>query len=176
MSRARQGGITLIEILVAIVVLGLLMAVGIPSFKMWIQNTQIRTATDALLNGVQVAKNEAIRRNVSVQMKIEGNTGWRVNLKSDPDGAPLQSRSTDESSYNALAVTQPGGADTITFTALGRVDTSNADGSPIITQIDVDNPTMDPVESRELRIVIVPGGAIRMCDPNVVAAGDPRAC
>lgn len=175
MRRGRQSGITLIEVLVAIVVLGLLMAVGVPSFKTWIQNVQIRTATEALLNGLQVAKNEAIRRNANVQMKIEGGSGWRVNLGADPDGQPLQSRSHDEGSQNAVVVALPGGADTVTFSGLGRV-VANSDGSLTMTQIDIDNTTLDPAESRDMRIVIPPGGAIRLCDPNVATAGDPRAC
>jgi hypothetical protein len=52
----------------------------------------------------------------------------------------------------------------------------NADASPSLVQVDVDNPTI-PVaaDRRNLRILVPAGGALRMCDPKV-AAGDPRAC
>ena len=64
----------------------------------------------------------------------------------------------------------------MTFSSLGRV-VPNADASPTITQIDIDNPTI-PVaaDRRVLRILIPAGGAIRLCDPNPnVAATDPRS-
>jgi type IV fimbrial biogenesis protein FimT len=174
MPRRRHSGFSLIEIMVSIVVLSILIVTGVPMFQMWIQNTQIRTASEAILNGLQVAKNEAIRRNASVQLKIEGGTGWRVNLASDPDGTPLQSRAHEEGSANAAVVMTPGGADTVTFSGLGRI-VGNADATPTITQIDIDNPTMAAADSRELRILVPPGGLVRLCDPQV-AVGDPRGC
>jgi type IV fimbrial biogenesis protein FimT len=173
----RQAGVSLIEIMVAVVILGVLMALGMPAFQNWIQNTQIRTASEAIMNGLQVARNEAIRRNASVQFKLDGgaNTQWRVNPFFDPDGTPIQSRAAEEGSANATITVQPAGADTVTFSALGRV-VPNADASPSLTQVNIDN-LLIPVaaDRRNLRIVIPPGGALRLCDPQV-AAGDPRAC
>lgn len=175
----RQRGITLVEILVTIFILSLLLAVGIPNFTLWIQNTQIRTGADAMLNGLQTARNEAIRRNTCVQVKfdtIAGQTGYRVNLCADPDGTPLLSRSHEESSGNAQALTVPAAVDTVSFNALGRVvDPNPSDGSATISQINLDNPTMNAADSRELRIVIPTGGGARLCDPQVLV-GDPRAC
>lgn len=176
MSRAAQSGISLIEVMVAVAIVALLMALGLPSYTAWIQNTQIRTAADAILNGMQVARNEAIRRNVSVQFRLDkpGSTQWRVNFSADPDANPLQSRSAEEGSPNATITLTPGAADTVTFSALGRV-VANSDASETLTQVDVDNPVLPEADRRKLRILIPLGGAIRMCDPKV-AAGDPRAC
>jgi type IV fimbrial biogenesis protein FimT len=177
MRRAAQSGMSIIEIMVAIAIIGILLAAAMPSYTTWIQNTQIRTASEAILNGLQTARNEAIRRNAAVQVKLEGGakTGWRVNLFSDPDGTPLRVRSADEGSPNATVAMTPADADTVTFSALGRVVT-NADASPSIAQIDIDNPVIPVVaDRRSLRILVPLGGAIRLCDPKV-AAGDPRAC
>jgi len=176
--RARaQSGISLIEILITIAIISVVLALGLPSYSTWIQNTQIRTATESIMNGLQVAKNEAVRRNASVQFKLDGGTTtqWRVNLSRDPDGTPLQSRSAEEGSQNATVTVTPDGSDTVTFSALGRV-VPNADATPTLTQVDVDNPTIVVVaDRRNLRVIIPTGGGIRMCDPKV-AAGDPRAC
>ena len=177
MPRAAQAGISLIEILITIAILGVVMAMGMPMYSTWIQNVQIRTAAESIMNGLQVAKNEAVRRNTNVQFKLDsGSTSqWRVNLSNDPDANPLQQRSGDEGSPNATVARTPDDADTVTFSALGRV-TPNADATPSITQVDVDNPLIAVVaERRNLRIIIPAGGAFRMCDPKV-AAGDPRAC
>jgi type IV fimbrial biogenesis protein FimT len=178
MRRAAQSGMSLVEIMIAIAIIGILLAAAMPSYTTWIQNTQIRTASEAILNGLQTAKNEAIRRNAAMQVKLPAlpATGWCVNPKSDPDRDPcVQMRPAAEGSPNATVAITPGGADTVTFNALGRVET-NADASPSMMQIDVDNPVIPVVaDRRSLRIIIPVGGAIRMCDPKV-AGTDPRSC
>ncbi|MBK7658431.1 MAG: GspH/FimT family pseudopilin [Betaproteobacteria bacterium] len=175
--RHRQSGISLIEVMVAVAIVGVLMAFAAPAFQTWIQNTQVRTASEAIMNGLQTARNEAIRRNAAVQFRLDGGTTtqWRVNPFIDPDGVPIQSRAAEEGSINASITVLPAGADTVTFSALGRV-VPNADASESLTQVDIDNLLIPVVaDRRNLRIVIPAGGALRMCDPKV-AAGDPRAC
>lgn len=178
MKRAAQSGISLMEILISLAVLGIVMALGMPAYGTWIQNVQIRTATEAVMNGLQTAKNEAIRRNTSVQFKLmaAGNSQWAVNLASSPDAdPPLFGRAAEEGSPNVTTNRTPGDADTVTFSALGRV-VPNSDATPTLAQVDLDNLNIAVVaDRRNLRIVIPTGGAIRMCDPKV-AAGDPRSC
>lgn len=177
MRRPAQSGMSLVEILVAIAIIGILLAAAMPSYMTWIQNTQIRTASEAILNGLQTARNEAIRRNTAMQVRLPSlpATDWCVNPKSDPDRNPCAFvRPAAEGSPNATVTITPAGADTVTFNALGRVET-NADGSASITQIDIDNLFIPAADRRSLRIMIPTGGAIRMCDPKV-AAGDPRTC
>ena len=70
MRRAAQSGISLIEIMVAVAIIGVMFALGMPAYSTWIQNTQIRTAAEAVMNGLQTAKNEAIQRNVTVQLQL----------------------------------------------------------------------------------------------------------
>jgi type IV fimbrial biogenesis protein FimT len=178
MSRPAQSGISLVEILIAIAIVAIVFALGLPTYTLWIQNTQIRTASEAVLNGLQAARNEAIRRNVAVQFQLMTgvDSQWAVNLSSTPDlNPPLIGRPAGEGSPNVTITRVPADADTVTFSALGRV-TSNADGSSSLTQVNLDNPTIAVVaDRRSLQIVIPTGGAIRLCDPQV-AAGDPRAC
>lgn len=175
MSRRLQRGFNLIELMTVIGLIALLTMVGLPSFQIYMQNVQTRTGAEALLAGMQLAKNEAIRRNDLVQMKIiNASTGWQVALGSAPD-TPLQTRTHEEGSANAIVQIVPVDADTITFNGLGRVS-PNTDASPSITQITVDNAMIPNVaDRRPLRVVIPPGGSIKLCDPQV-ALTDPRAC
>jgi len=69
-SIQREAGFTLIEILIGITIMGILLVMGIPSFKSWIQNTQIRTATEAIQNGLELARAEAVRRNTQVRFQL----------------------------------------------------------------------------------------------------------
>jgi Tfp pilus assembly protein FimT len=72
----RQTGVTIVELLIAVALLSLLVGIGVPTFRSWIQNSQVRTGADALLNGVQLARAEAIRRNKPVEFILrQGRTG-----------------------------------------------------------------------------------------------------
>lgn len=178
-------GFTIVEMVASVAVLALLLFVGVPSFATFLQNQQIRTAGDAILNGLQVARAEAMRRNLSVQVAVNvPATGWTVSESAS--GVPIQSRTHEEGSANAIVATTPGGATTITFTPLGGV-TSNADGSLPVSQFDItfNNPggvvcqtPTNAVGQRCLRILVSGGGSTRMCEPGerVFNPPSPRAC
>lgn len=177
-------GFTLIELVIAIAVLGILIALGIPSFTEWIHNTQVRNAAESALNGLQIARSEAVRSNSFTQFILGPGTGWRVISLTPPSGGvgaacqetgEIQRRDSSEGSTSANVAVTPAGVNTVTFTPLGWVGAgTNSCGNPI-TQLDFDSSTLTAARSRELRLVITAGGGIRLCDPQV-AAGDPRAC
>lgn len=172
-------GFSLLEVMVVVVVIGIVLALGVPSFQIWTQNLQIRTAAEAIVAGLQITKNEAIRRNVNVAFTMDTvggkQTYWRMNLESDVDGTPLQSRDSDEGSRNVTATLSPDSSFRVTFNGLGRVN-KNIDGSEPLAQVDLDNPEIPTAaDRRKLRIIIPTGGAVRMCDLQV-PVGDTRAC
>jgi type IV fimbrial biogenesis protein FimT len=170
-----QYGFTLVEMLIGITIFAILVAVGLPSYTAWIQNTQIRSATESVLNGMQLARNEAVRRNTNVQLVLGAQSSWTISVPSTAE--QIQARSYGAGSKNVTVAKTPGAATTITFNSLGRV-TANADASATITQLDFDVPTtiLAATASRNLRIVIAAGGNVRMCDPTVSDATDPRYC
>jgi len=107
-----QVGVSLLELMMAIAIGSVLLMMGIPSFQSWMQNTQIRTAAESILNGLQVARTEAVRRNTNVRFNLTGATGmvaWSVDcvtvvpLQPDGSGCPLgiQSRAGIEGGTNA---------------------------------------------------------------------------
>jgi type IV fimbrial biogenesis protein FimT len=197
-----QRGFNIIEVLISLAVLAILVTLAAPSFTQWLQNQQIRTATDSILNGLQVARSEAVARNTNVSFQfMDGlsstcavsalgsggillNQNWVVSV-GDPSGAcdkkigdtppgpVIQSRSESEGTPNTAATTTPGGATTVTFTPLGAT-TGNPDGSFSLQRVDVTN-LVSAGAARPLRVVINPGGSLRMCDPIAVAP-DSRAC
>jgi len=190
-------GFTLVELMITLAVLGMLIMIALPNMGTWLQNTQIRTSAEAMQAGLQLARAEALKRNTTVRFQLVNSLtsscalttsgrNWVVSL-ADPSGlcnmdasdtvAPqiIQKRSSAEGSPNAV-VTATGGS-SVVFNGLGRP----AAGS--LTEINVTNPNNGACKTaagnepmRCLRIAVNAGGAVRMCDPAVDDATDPRKC
>jgi type IV fimbrial biogenesis protein FimT len=161
-------GFTLIELLITIAIVALLASLAAPSFKVLLANAQIRTGAEAILDGLQLARVEAIRRNARVIYTKDAQTGWTVTVESD--GSTVQTRSSSEGSPSVVVTVTPSAATKVTFDGLGRVR-PNTDATASITQLDATVPTtLVPAESaRPRRITVSSGGAVRLCDPNAPA-------
>lgn len=172
MTINKMTGFTLIELVTVVTILSIMLFVALPNFNVWLQNTQIRTAGEAILNGLQLARAEAVRRNVNVELRMDLSSGWTARL---PDtGEVIQTRLAGEGSSAALVTITPLGANTVTFNSLGTI-AANANGSNPVSEFKIDSISLAATDSRELCILIRTGGNIRMCDPQV-ASTDTRSC
>ena len=172
--RSVQGGFTLIELIIAIVLTALLVTLAVPSFQIMLANGQIRTATQALYDGLQLARVEAIRRNERVVFTNSAGSNWTITIEAG--GTVVQTRSSSEGTRQATVAVTPVGATQVTFDSLGRV-VANTDASASIATLDIDVPTslIAAADSKEQRVSITTGGAVRTCDPNA-AAGTGTSC
>lgn len=164
----KSTGFSLTELLVTISILGILTAVAMPSFQVWIQNAQIKNAAESIQNGLQRARAEAVARNVNIEFTLGVNSSWTVHLVGS--AVNIDSRSSTDGSSNVTRSVLPVTATTITFNNLGGIVT-NADASASFSQIILNSAT----GTRPLRVTIGVGGNIRMCDPNAVI-GSLQAC
>jgi len=200
LNRVRQRGFTLVELMIGIVLAAILLMMGGPSFATWLQNSQIRTMSEAVKDGLQLARAEAVRRNAQVRFELVNSLvagcalsaagpNWVVSM----DGAAgscdstnmadaaapvaprmIQSRSSAEGSRNAVVNASQSA---IVFNGLGRL--TPAPGADIT--VDVTNPTGGACSSasgpmRCLRIVVGAAGQIRMCDPRAGFNGTSEGC
>jgi type IV fimbrial biogenesis protein FimT len=176
MPSKTQSGVTLIELLIGIALISLLLGIGVPSFRVWMQNTQVRNAADALLNGLQLARAEALRRNMNVEFAMGSAADWTV-WQQNPR-TRLQDYSGEEGQTKKAQIgATPGDASIVTFSPLGGVIT-NQDGSSTLQSIDIQTPIATP-GVRRLRIEISTSGSARLCDwtpDQPLPAGDPRVC
>lgn len=61
-----QGGVTLIEMMVAMAVLAIILGIAVPSFQTLIENDRVSGTTNELVGALQLARSEAIKRHASV--------------------------------------------------------------------------------------------------------------
>lgn len=158
--------------MIAIAIMAILMGLAVPSFRTWLQNSQIRNAAESITNGLQKARAEAVARNANVEFVLGAGSSWVVRVAG---GADIESRPATEGSRDVAVAVTPGGT-TVTFNNFGSVVTPNGDGSAPFTRVDLDSSVLDAADSQNLRVTIGVGGNARMCDPNLVAGSSPRAC
>jgi prepilin-type N-terminal cleavage/methylation domain-containing protein len=133
----KQRGFTLIELMVALVVLGILLGIGIPSFNSVIESTNLRSVTHSLNTATQLARSEALdRRDDVVVCRANGalsacsfgadwSNGWIVaTLK--PAGANYSTPGDVEviRVWEAVNIVVSGASNGFRFNSSGRAPTN----------------------------------------------------
>ena len=173
-SARQQSGFSMIEMMAAVAILAIAVSAAVPGFTQFVANTQIRSTTESIRNGLQLARSEAVKRNAQVKFTILNDTSWVVGCTTpvvDVCPAVIQSKTANESAANSIALTFTGTKE-IAFTNLGTV--TPAAGQ--LSVVNVDHKTLSASETRDLRLLVGTGGGVRMCDPNVSATTDTRKC
>lgn len=196
-----HSGLTLIELMVTVALVGLLLLAAMPSISVWLHNAQIRNTADSIEAGLQKARMEAVRRNRNVQfslVSLSSNTlmdnscapsssagSWVVS-QVDPSGACGAAISDTVSPYivdrhavgdGGKAVTvaaqdaNGNGASTVVFDALGRAVSANPIAKVVVSD------TAGIAGTVPLQVNVGANGSVRVCNPDAsIAAGDPRYC
>lgn len=189
-----QRGISMIEVVVTIAIMGILMATAMPSMGDWLRNAKVRNAAESIQNGLQQARAEAVRRNRPISFNLvstldnacalsSSNGSWVVSADANPAShcgdAPSTSTAprlvtraamSDGGQGAVVAATDASGnsATTVTFNGFGMVT-----GATPIQSILVRSSGDSNVYRR--RVEITSGGLSRLCDPDI-ATGNTRAC
>jgi type IV fimbrial biogenesis protein FimT len=122
-TRAKlQGGFTLTELMIAVAVLAILLALAAPSFTNTSLPSKLRAVSNALVGATQLARSEAIKRDAAVTLCVSTNgatcgagnwaQGWIVRA----GATVLHSEPAAPTGYR---VTPAGGSVALTFQASG---------------------------------------------------------
>lgn len=192
-------GVTIAEVLVAVAVVAVLLALAAPNVRDAYENRQLRTAAESILAGLRAARGEALAQNQPVDLLVQG-AGWRVCKVPDPPPAwdpaacnsVLHQRASAElpatarvnvSVVASLAATGGGAAALgggLRFTPLGRVDPATLPAGQLAV-FDVVPASAGRTcaaaggTSHCLTVVASASGQFRICD-RAVAPTDARAC
>lgn len=195
LGRAR--GFSLIEMMIGLVVLGVLITLALPNFFVIIQNSRIRNQAESVLNGLQLAKAQAVRSNVNVEFLFTNGDPTRANAQGavpTPGGVNWIVRNQTPISADGVwngdqdfiqgkswqeGARDPGAPDIIVnspqgnfiFTPLGRL--LNPPAADVSIVVDIPNNLPD---RRRMCVIISTGGQLLMCDPNRVDASNPQFC
>lgn len=63
-------GFSLIELVIAVAIMGVLLSLALPSFSAYLRNVKLRSAAETFLSGIHLARSEAVRMNNSVEFLL----------------------------------------------------------------------------------------------------------
>lgn len=102
-SGSSAGGFTLVELLTVLAVAALLVALGLPIMGKWLKNNEVRTAGEALQNGLRFAQTQAVVLNLETAVVLANSppanatnkaavnpaSGWYSTTVTTINGTPL---------------------------------------------------------------------------------------
>ena len=173
--KSKQKGVTLIELLIVITVIGILLIGIIGTAKNYVANAKVRSTSEELREGLLFARAQAITRNTVVNFTATVNGSWQVTTPfSTPANAVIQSRSTNTANVNVV------GADATTGNAIMSAafnGTGRPTGNAIIFNVTPQSLSCNGGSGGSatcLRVQVENGGQVKICNPGAPAA--PYAC
>jgi type IV fimbrial biogenesis protein FimT len=121
-----QNGFTLIELLVTMTVLVILLGVGVPSFRDFIQGQRVKAAAVDIASSLILARSEAIKRNSTVVLAPAAGgwtQGWTVKDAAGTNTLQEQSAATGLT-IQVKRLSDDASPASITFQASGRLTDS----------------------------------------------------
>ena len=154
---ASQAGFTLIEIMIAVAIVGISAALALPNFTQWYVQTQLRQTTAEIASQLTLARMAGMSRNRSMDVTVTG-SGGGVSLSS-----ALSSGGTviNSATFPIHVKSVVGSPVTVSFSSMG-VRTSGGTGVQTIGLCDT--------YGRQYSVSIIPSGKVNW---SVNSSGTP---
>lgn len=84
----QRNGFTLIDLIITLSVISILLTIGLPRLTTQIQNTRVKTATNSLLEAINLTRTQAVFANkrATIRKQNEWSEGWEIFIDADNDG------------------------------------------------------------------------------------------
>ena len=148
----RCAGFTLIELMIAVIVLAVLASLAAPSFSGAIDRARLKSQVAGVVDVLEFAKSEAMKRSsVTVTITDSTNSNWSVSAVAvDPAG---NSETKDAAYDSANGVTMPSGSGVLSLTFRGV-----GSGSAVNNVMTLQSP-----KGKQVQITVNPIGGIKVC-------------
>ena len=194
-----QSGFTLVELLVAMGIMVILLALAAPGFSTYMANDRVRAAAASFYAGVQTTRTEAIRRNASSTNMVQiiwtsdpatpafssialvstAGPNWMVRYQ--PPGSATYAYITGHSAKEAAgsggnnSVQVTASTPFLAFTGLGAT-TTGATATFAFTNPSAGACVANNGPVRCLNVNVSAAGQPELCDPSITDATDPKHC
>ncbi len=201
-----QRGFSLIELMVVVVLVGVLIALGVPGIANWAGDARLRSVAESFTNGLRLAQATAVARSHVTVFAVTSSTpaynavpaangtNWMVLL--DPinsletmDSTFLIQSSTEarqhnvtvNSNSNAMVCFNSLGQQTVNLTTIQTSLPASTCATPGGSSgVDTAPTTFElsrTGSSRKYRVLVYPGGRVRMCDAaKTLSTSNPDGC
>lgn len=173
MSRKCTSGFSLVELLAALVVIGILLGMGQPLMATMLESRRVSGAAEAVQSALHFARSEGIKQMVPmvVTYSMDGTDVWRVGIR---DHAPCDTAVADPA-HNAACSIPQGGERVLKVFGSGEFPGVIAGASRSATRF---NPirgtalgtnatiTLKAAGGKEVRVIVSNIGRVRSCSPG----------
>ncbi|MCW8166981.1 prepilin-type N-terminal cleavage/methylation domain-containing protein [Verminephrobacter aporrectodeae subsp. tuberculatae] len=171
----RNGGFTLIELMITIALAAVLMTLAAPSFVQYQRNSELTSITNSLLTAINAAKSEAMKtgRNAFVRPRATlWTSGWIVYVDTNRDNTYTNGTDTTVQTQEAIKAyfnitstgIAAGSTPYIEFNGSGY--TIDQTGSPVALNLSIARTDAANASEETRRIVVARTGRVRACKPS----------
>lgn len=171
-------GFTLIELMVVIAIMGILLAIAVPSFTVYFEKYRARRAADTISAFLINAKSEAVKRNAGVNAVFKitsGGTPWCVGLTTlntcnctSAGSCQIDSvdRVVSSADYKGVLLIGPDTDYAFRFDQV-RGTLATVTGETV---------EIESASGQQVNVVVSPRGRIRLCSPATAFIGGYPKC
>lgn len=185
-TRDKQSGFTLVELLLSVAIGAILLGIGVPQMGNWIRRVAVVNASESLQNGLRLAQSEAIRTNSPATFRLVdvdaaaatvstgasgSTTGWRawivIGVDANRNPAIVHRGEIAVDSPEVTRRSANANLNSLTFTGLGQV--RDAGGTPLSATAVYSVRNTAPTIRRARCVTVSSLGAVKMCNPDTTA-------
>lgn len=171
--RFHQHGFTLVELVIAMVVFGILVTIAVPSYTSMMDSIRVKRAADAVNAFLINAKSEAIKRNQTVTVVFQtsnSNATWCAGMATISDCDCTGADNTKLCRLEGVDRVLTGSASyknmLLTNSAGNSADGTDFSFTPNRGTVDAGSVQVQSKNGLQVRVVVSGTGRIRLCSPS----------